>query len=246
MSNPQNHADAVERAKAVEAVALRRSGLTYREIAVQTGYWTDESGARHAVTRLLARQETEGVAELRAIECERLDALTAAHWPAAIGGNTEASMIVLRVIDRRAKLLGLNAPTRLQVAPDELTAAEFATRAATLITELRPDSLRQMFAGDPAAAVFNADERNGRLERQRPTEPVSSGSVAHSPEITAVAGIDADGWSNVGGAVRISTPPPAPGDNLDDVPDDVLAAAEDAAEAAAAAVIATHRRGGVL
>jgi hypothetical protein len=49
--------------------------------------------------------------------------------------------IVLQVIDWRATLFGLSAPTRVQVDP-ELSDREFAERAAELITSSREgDSL---------------------------------------------------------------------------------------------------------
>ncbi len=240
MSNPAHYPDADDRSKAIEAVTLRRSGLTYREIAVQTGYWTDESGARHAVSRLLARQETEGVAELRAIECERLDALQRAVWDAAIGGDVDAVKAALQVIDRRAKLLGLNAPTRVQVAPDEVNGTEFATRAAELIAELRPDTLRQMFATTPeAVAVFGAGSQTAPPEGNGLPDPVSGASVAHSAEIATTAVCDAGGWSNVGAVEHIS---PAQAD-LSGIPGEVLAAAAAAeSDDAAAEIIARYRR----
>ncbi|MEZ0053247.1 hypothetical protein ABIA30_004274 [Mycobacterium sp. MAA66] len=222
-----------ERQRAVQAIELRKTGATYRAIAAELGY-SDESGARKAVERLLSRVEHEGAAELRAIECERLDALTAAHWSAAIGGNTDASMIVLRVIDRRAKLLGLNAPQRVQVAPDELSHVDFAERMAALITELRPETLRQVFPDVPEVrAVFDAGRQTGPLETDGPADGESSLSVAHSG--------GNDGWSNIG----VPTPvehEPEPVD-LAGIPDHVLAVAAAAAtDDEAAAILARYRR----
>ncbi len=218
-----NTPDADERSKAIEAVNLRRSGLTYREISEQTGYWTDESGARHAVNRLLARHETEGVAELRAVECERLDALQRAVWAAAMTGDVDAVKAVLQVIDRRCRLLGLNAPQRVSVGPDDgVSATEFATRAAELITSLRPDVLRSALAEMPdGAAVLAAAERTPPPEGDCPSEPVAPGTGAVSP-------VSADEWSNVAG----TTPPPVDFADLDlsGIPDAVLAAAEAAGD----------------
>lgn len=123
-----------ERAKAIEAVKLRRSGLPFREIAEQLGY-ADESGARKAVTRLLDRTEAESVDELRALEGARLDALQAAHWDAAVAGDTDAAKLVLGIVDRRCRLLGLNAPTAVSVSAT-VTDVEFAEQAAELISAM--------------------------------------------------------------------------------------------------------------
>ena len=49
------------------------------------------------------------------MESERLDALLAALWPAAMAGNCRAVDRCLSVMHRRAKLLGLDAPSRRAV-----------------------------------------------------------------------------------------------------------------------------------
>ena len=47
--------------------------------------------------------------ELREVELQRLDRLQRAHWEQALKGNVGSSKIVLSCIDRRAKMLGLDA-----------------------------------------------------------------------------------------------------------------------------------------
>lgn len=61
------------------AARLRTTGMSYREIARQLDY-SDESGAYKAVSRALKAIPAEDVAELRAVECARLDALTQRLW----------------------------------------------------------------------------------------------------------------------------------------------------------------------
>lgn len=57
--------------------------------------------------------------ELRELELQRLDELQAAHWAIATnpmlyaGGTHKSAGIVLSCIDRRAKMLGLDAPVRV-------------------------------------------------------------------------------------------------------------------------------------
>ncbi|BBX83545.1 hypothetical protein [Mycolicibacterium aubagnense] len=230
-----------ERERATKAVELRIQGLPYRVIADRLDY-ADESGARHAVSRLLARQEAEAVTELRALQSEQFETVLSKFWQSMTGGDADAAKIVLRTLDSLVKLWGTNAPTRLAVAPDDgMSGIEFAERAAELIAELRPDSLRTAFATTPeAVAVFDAGSRTAPPEGDCPPDAVSTASGAHSAENTAAAAVDTDGWSNIGAVAHVSPAQPEPDDDLADVPPDVLAAAE----AAAAAIIANHRRGG--
>lgn len=101
-----------------EAVRLRSAGLTYRQIAERMG--CDPSTAHRRCNRALAAQPAEAVSEYRALELERLDALQAALWPAAIGGDVRAVRGVLEVMTRRSKLLGLDKPV-------EVTLEHFST-----------------------------------------------------------------------------------------------------------------------
>ena len=100
-----------------EAIALRRAGCSYDEIAVQVGY-VDRSGAKKAVERGLSRWMREADAELRALELERTEALVARLWPQIDRRypNLKALTAYLRLVDYRAKIAGLYAPQRQHVA----------------------------------------------------------------------------------------------------------------------------------
>lgn len=119
-----------DRERAVRAVALRVEGKTYREIAEALG-WGDESSARYAVTRLLDRTEAEGIAELRAVETQRLDQLHAAYWSKALAGDIDAFKAVLSVHDRRSRLLGLAAAPPISTVSD----AEMAEVLSALLAD---------------------------------------------------------------------------------------------------------------
>jgi hypothetical protein len=104
---------AKRRAKALE---LRLAGNSYRDIAKKTGValstsWEDINDG----LLMLADQEQEKAKVLRQLELERLDALLLGHWSKAITGDYDASRVVLRIADRRAKLLGLDKPEQLDV-----------------------------------------------------------------------------------------------------------------------------------
>lgn len=96
-----------------KALTLRLQGLTFREVAEQVG--VSVATAHKYVTRALADIPKGEADTLRALECERLDALQAAYWDAALAGNLDAADRVLRIIDRRARLLGLDAPQRMEM-----------------------------------------------------------------------------------------------------------------------------------
>lgn len=130
---PQPHGAAVptteERERAARALDLRKAGITWQAIADHLGY-SDESGARKAVGRLLDRVDSEMAEEYRAVELARLDDLWRAWWPAALGRDEKATNILLRVHQARAKLLGLAMPDKLvlQQINVGMTAEEFTTR----------------------------------------------------------------------------------------------------------------------
>lgn len=52
---------------------------------------------------------------LRQQELERLDAVQQAAWPLAMDGHIDSLKIVMNAVDRRCKLLGLDAPQQLEV-----------------------------------------------------------------------------------------------------------------------------------
>lgn len=75
--------------------------------------------------------------ELRETELQRLDRLQRAHWSAAIEGNVGASKIVLACIDRRAKMLGLDAPVKV----DARVKSDLDAQIEQLVEELASEGL---------------------------------------------------------------------------------------------------------
>jgi hypothetical protein len=101
------------RDREVEAIKLRRTGATYAEIAAALGY-KEHTGARDAVQRGMRKALQEPADELRELEAARLDAAQAAIWPDVMLGETKAVLSLVRIMERRAKLLGLDQPIRVQ------------------------------------------------------------------------------------------------------------------------------------
>jgi len=49
------------------------------------------------------------------VELERLDALTLAYMAGALSGNEKHAHLALKIMERRAKLLGLDAPSKQEI-----------------------------------------------------------------------------------------------------------------------------------
>ena len=97
-----------------ESVELRRRGCGFHVIARRLGY----QGAKRACRGVMAglkRTPLEPNEEIRKLMLSRLDALLDALWDQATGGEGQAVDRALKVMSLRAKLLGLDAPARVEV-----------------------------------------------------------------------------------------------------------------------------------
>lgn len=109
VNRQQGRVNALDRQ--LKALELRKAGASYRAIAAQLGY--SLTGAYKAVDKALTATLSEAAEPLRTLELERLDAMQVALWPQARQGNQGAVDRILRIMERRAKLLGLDAPTQV-------------------------------------------------------------------------------------------------------------------------------------
>jgi hypothetical protein len=106
MRRPSRQDAALAHWRQARAVELAISGHDYATIAKEVGY-SNRGTAWRTVQKALRQRTVEGVDQLREVEVERLDALLRAHWESAIDGDVVAANVVLRVIDQRVRLLGL-------------------------------------------------------------------------------------------------------------------------------------------
>jgi hypothetical protein len=98
------------------AVQLRVEGKTFRQIGAAMGF--SEQRAHFIVTeelQRLNRERSEAASELQQLESQRLDALHAAVWEKAQAGDLDAINAVVKLMNRRAKLLGIDAMPRFDV-----------------------------------------------------------------------------------------------------------------------------------
>src|SRR5262245_36652802 len=104
--------DAAKRDRAVKALELRIAGGTYRAIGQQLGI--SEYAAYYDIQDELGRldQVCQKKAErLRDLEGRRLDVLQLALAPGIRTGDPRAIATAVRLMERRARLFGLDAPT---------------------------------------------------------------------------------------------------------------------------------------
>lgn len=138
-----------------EAARLQARGMSLRQIAQRLGY-ADQSGASKAVARALAAVPVQGVDELRRVQCDQLDYLTAkalevleakhyahsTHGELVYGPNGEVLVDsaptlnaidrLVRIFERRAKLMGLDAPQRHEVTTLDYLDAQIRAASAEL------------------------------------------------------------------------------------------------------------------
>jgi hypothetical protein len=126
-----------------KALEMKRTGATYQQIANALGY-RNRSSSADAVTRALrATVSKETAHELRLIELARLDAMWLVLWPRVLSGDLNAVDRCLRIMERRAAICGLNAPTRLRMPviteEDFQKAIEEVERQAAALEEVFTD-----------------------------------------------------------------------------------------------------------
>lgn len=110
--------DAARRERAAKALDLRIAGASYRQIARQLDI--SLAAAYDDVQEELGRLDSlngEKAERLRDIEARRLDTWTLALAPGIKTGDPRSILAAVRIMERRARLFGLDAPTKI-VGPD--------------------------------------------------------------------------------------------------------------------------------
>jgi len=113
--------DAKRHDRQLKAVELRRRGKSYRTIADELGVSVrtafDDVWKHFSELDKLATEELE---QVRKLEVARLDRYLDALEPACEEGDAKAIATAIKVGERRAKLLGLDAPAKVEhTTPDD-------------------------------------------------------------------------------------------------------------------------------
>jgi len=132
-----------------QAVQMRLAGASYQQIADKLE--CTPSAAYKMVAKAMrdADNKTGEAAEmLRGLELARLDALMLAAWKQAVSGHLGAIDRVLRIMDRRARYVGLDAPSRLDVtsAGEKLASLD--------LSQLSVEQLYRIAQGEPIETVL--------------------------------------------------------------------------------------------
>lgn len=121
-NSPTSRANSVARERERQAFELRKSGATVYQIADELGI--TPQGVSSILKRVLertARVAEEDAVDVRSLEVERLDAMLLGLWPQARSGHEGTVDRVIRIMQRRADLMGLDAP---RLSRSEVTGRE--------------------------------------------------------------------------------------------------------------------------
>ncbi|AOV16582.1 hypothetical protein BJI67_05410 [Acidihalobacter aeolianus] len=104
-----------------KAVELRKAGLSYAKIGERLGIARQSAFAhvRHVLSELQA-ETAESAEQVRQIELERLDRATELCMRGIENGELAAIDRLIRIQERRARLLGLDAVERLDIGTQPL------------------------------------------------------------------------------------------------------------------------------
>jgi hypothetical protein len=144
-NSAKRDARAAEQAeKRRKALELRKAGATYEQIADQLKL-PNKSVSYKLVKAAIKAIIREPAEEVLRLELERLDAMLLGCWSRAKTGDSAAIDRALRIMERRAAYLGLDAPKR-----NEHTGKDGAPLVGEVTPEAAAALVRQAF-GEAAA-----------------------------------------------------------------------------------------------
>lgn len=121
-----------------KVIVYRMSGASTRDIAAKLGVsQTTICNDLTAAYKEFAEAEANLTAQLRALEAERLDKLQSAVWVQALTGHPDSIRTVLSIMERRARIFGLDRPVQLTALVE--TGVRSELDAALLRLEARLD-----------------------------------------------------------------------------------------------------------
>lgn len=145
-SDTESVATAAEKRK--KALDLRRAGWSFEDIAAEVGY-ANKGSAHRAVKQGIAAITRESATELIELELSRLDDLLAGLYEQARNGDLFAVDRALKIMDQRAKFLGLY-DHKTDDTSAEVRAALVGFKAALESRYGSDDTYGQVTDGDPS------------------------------------------------------------------------------------------------
>ena len=141
MPKGKSNPDVLEKEKRV--LELRRGGLTFDLIAERVGY-ANASSAQKAYQRACSRVVYDDVVALRNAEMDRLDIAQAAIWNEVLQGTVSAVMALMKIMERRARLLGLDMPVKTQLEVTHYDRDTIDAEVQRLVALLDSEQTRKM------------------------------------------------------------------------------------------------------
>jgi len=145
-----------------EVIQLREAGASWEAIAdtIEERYGADalpkhwsKRYAHKDFQRALGKVQDEvkdRARTVRELELKRLDRMQRGLWQSAINGDTDAARTIVRLMKRRAALLGLDEPERFDVSVTDAGDIEWDA--------LTDEQLERIAEGEPLREVL-ADEQ---------------------------------------------------------------------------------------
>lgn len=128
-----------------KALLLRRSGMSFEAIGQRLGI---SKSRAHALVQLGLQDAREQIVtqsdDLRTEEISRLDGMLDKVYAKAAKGDLQAVDRVLKIGERRAKLLGLEAPVRIEATGKDGAPIEVASTLSIDPTKLSTQTLREL------------------------------------------------------------------------------------------------------
>ena len=167
--------------RAARAFQLRKGGLDYQAIADTILEEWEEAGIGHElppswgkryahkdVTEMMQEHRTtiqESLTDVLELEVARLDALLTAVWDKAVAGKYEAIDRVLKIMDRRAKHLGLDKASEESDWRNEIVMLLKAGRVTMVqIREELGDDLAQQIIEYSGNTAVGSRQAKGAIE----------------------------------------------------------------------------------
>ena len=120
-----------------DALTYRLGGMKQWEIAEKLGVTTQAvSKMLKRVLEETAKEISEDAGKLRAVQLERIEMMIRGLWSRAITGDEKAIDAVRQLLNRQARLLGIDAPQRTEVSGPEGGPIEFSTTEQCIMGKL--------------------------------------------------------------------------------------------------------------
>ncbi|QNJ56131.1 Rnase E [Mycobacterium phage Heath] len=177
-------------ARRTKVMFLRNAGATWAAVSKETGVSIATCRKDYQVVcrDINNEQPADVVARHRAVIFD----IQRANYPAMMRGDKDAAATILRALDREAKLLGLDAPTRILAGVSDVEFANEAARLIERITQLDPTTMKELGrATNSAPRIIDAESADLPADQAgHPQAAPLSGPGANADD-------GDDDWSNI-------------------------------------------------